>query len=307
MIEIKIIKMSLMMSWLILCPLITFAQLYSAEINVEQTPFIADITIECLGENIRFTVHPEDPLLPTTYTMIITVPPVIGIPETNTTGVFIIPNLQMLQSALFLSNSGNCTDSREITFDCSSLLPLSIISVYAKLKNETEAEIAWEIANELNVKQYIVEKSANGSIFSPIVTVLVSTDVSDIKIYNYEDASLYSGINYYRIRIEDLDGSIYYTKIVSVYSERGQLISFKVYPNTTINNLYVEYTNTKATFLNISIYSYMGQLVSSTSYTDGAISNIIELSVNNLTSGMYIIKATDQQGNESVSKFFKAI
>ncbi len=307
MIDIKIMRMSMMMSGLILCPLITLAQIYTTEINVDESPFISDVSIECLDENIRLTVHLENTSLAAKYTLMNTTPTTNNLPETNTTGIFIIPNLQLLQSALFETNYGFCTDSRTVTFDCTIPLPVSIINVYAHLHSDMEADLVWEIANEQNVKHYIVEKSSTGSSFDQIAILPITPDMSNFKIYKYEDKSLFSGINYYRIRIEDLDGSIYYTKIVSVFSEIGQLISFNIYPNPTLNNLFVEYTNSRAIYLDLSIYNHLGQVVKSISYTNGAIPKIIELSLIGLPAGMYIIKATDQHGTENVSKFFKVI
>ncbi|MBC7884333.1 MAG: T9SS type A sorting domain-containing protein [Saprospiraceae bacterium] len=286
-------------------PVTTLDESNTAKIKIEPTPYIANISIECLDGSVRMIVHPVDSTLDATFTMTYNLPGGITLPETNTTGYFSVPNLHLLQSVQFETSLGNCSDSRTISFECPALLPVTIVNVYAQLKNESEAEIVWETANEVNVRHYIVEKSTSGTLFGPIGTVIASTDLSNFKTYRYEDNSLYSGINYYRIKIEDLDGTIYYTKIVSVYSENGQIVNFKIYPNPVTDNLYVEYANTKATSLDLSIYNHLGQLMSSSTYTDGAISNSIELSLFNLAAGMYIIKATDQHGNESVSKFFK--
>jgi len=308
MIDKKIIKMSVcMMSGLLFCPLIAFAQIYTTEINVEETPFISDVIVECLDENIRLSVHLENTGLHATYTLTNTSPINIGIPETNTTGIFIIPNFQLSQSATFETNYGFCSDSRQINFNCSIILPVSIIDIFAELLNNNTADIIWKIANEQNVKHYIVEKSGNGFTFDQIGLVPVTAVLTNFKTYKFEDKSLFSGINYYRIKVVDYDGSMHYTKIVSVTSIAGQTIGFKIYPNPTFNNLFVEYTNIKATYLDLSIYNQLGQRVASTKFTDGIIPKIIELSLSELTAGTYIIKATDQNGKESISKFFKMI
>lgn len=308
MIDKKIIKMTAwMMSGLLFCPLITFAQLYTTEINVEETPFIRDITIECLGENVRLTVHLENTGLHATYTLTNTSPVNIGTPETNTTGIFVIPNFQFVQTAGIETNYGFCTDSRQITFDCSAILPVNIINIYARLINDSEADIIWETANELNVKHYIVEKSATGFTFDQIGIVLMTAELTNLKTYKYRDKSLFSGRNYYRIKIEDFDGSIYYTNIIFLDNETGQKISFRIYPNPTSGNLFVEYTNIDASYLDLSIYNHLGQRVASRIYSDGIFPKIIELSLLELAAGTYIIKATDQNGKESISKFFKMI
>lgn len=308
MIDKKIIKMCVcMMSGLIFCPLIAFAQIYTTEINVEETPFISDILVECLEENIRLSVQLENTGLFATYTLVNTYPVNIGIPETNSTGIFIIPNFQMSQTAVIETNYGFCADSRQIIFDCSAILPVSIINIYARLLNDNEADIIWEIANEQNVKQYAVEKSADGFTFDQISLVPVKPELSNFKTYTYTDKKLIPGLNYYRIKMEDFDGSIYYTKIVSVISETSQNISFKIYPNPTFNNLFIEYINTKATYLDISIFNQLGQHVISTQYTDGTFPKIIDWSLIELPAGTYFIKATDQNGQESILKFFKMI
>lgn len=306
MIDKKYLKISAcMISGLLFCPLINFAQLHTIEIKVEETPFMSDISIECLNENIRLTVHLENPGLNTTYIMSGNIATNTQ-PETNTTGIFIVPNLAVLQSAIFETNYGYCADIREISFECpAAILPVDIVNVYAQLLNDNEAAIIWEIANEQNVEHYIVEKSYDGSTFDEIGRVPVTEELTSFKTYKYEDKSLFSGINYYRIKIEDFDGSIYYTKIVSVDNDSEKMIGLKVYPNPTSNNLFVEYNNAKATNVDLSIYNQLGQLVTSSKYTDGIFPKIIELSLLELNEGTYFIKATDQHGNKIISKFFK--
>lgn len=76
--------------------------------------------------------------------------------------------------------------------------------------------IKWEVRNETNLKQYIVErKSLNGN-FMEIATVAPKNEAS----YTFTDETAYktfsSTIYKYRIKIVDNDGSVSYSKAIDV-------------------------------------------------------------------------------------------
>ncbi len=87
----------------------------------------------------------------------------------------------------------------------------------------------WLASDEKNVARYLVERSADGVDFKPIGTVKALGN-SGLLSYQHTDATPLKGVGYYRLRIEDLDGSHAYSRIISV-TTGGQATAVVLYPN----------------------------------------------------------------------------
>ncbi len=106
------------------------------------------------------------------------------------------------------------------------ILPLNLLSFKAKTQNGSVL-LSWQTANEKNVQHFELQHSPNGKDFAPLSIVQAKNDKA--QSYQILDEKPYSGINYYRLKITDLDGHYQYSKTESVHLlQKG---AFNVYPN----------------------------------------------------------------------------
>jgi hypothetical protein len=103
-------------------------------------------------------------------------------------------------------------DRFTIVFKPTAVLPVQWISFIAQ-PNSEGVLLNWTIGQQLNVRNYEVERSQDGIHFNVIGTVI--THSSEWQ-YLFQDASPLFGINYYRIRVVDLDGRIQYSVVRKV-------------------------------------------------------------------------------------------
>ena len=91
--------------------------------------------------------------------------------------------------------------------------PVSLIS-YIGTERNGRCELTWETKNEVDVQQYEVEFSTNGTDFKQagIVTASKSSRYRFIHTHNQ------TGNLYYRLRILDMDGKFEYSKIIQIAS-----------------------------------------------------------------------------------------
>ena len=78
--------------------------------------------------------------------------------------------------------------------------------------------LKWSVATEKNVAYYIIEKSNDGISFLPLNTVYSLAGISgenNLSYFNY-DYSPSKGINYYRLKHVEKDGSIETHKTIAV-------------------------------------------------------------------------------------------
>ncbi len=136
--------------------------------------------------------------------------------------------------------------SFRVTVYWSAPLPIILKSFDVRKINVTSTQISWVTAEEINVKNYEIQRSANGINFSSIATVNPkspnsSTDVS----YEVTDYKPLPGINYYRLKQTDIDGKFEIFGIKSVSFENKENF-FKL--SAVGNRLKVTSANKKGTY-----------------------------------------------------------
>lgn len=142
------------------------------------------------------------------------------------------------------------------------VLPLRLISfnaVAASNQEKYQALLSWQSKNEVNLKNYQVERSKDGEHFSMIGGLDAKN--SSNSTYRITDEHPNEGINYYRLAIQENNGTISYSKVeIVVFEPKKSLIA--VYPNpTTISDIKIKFTNVKKGDYQVGIYNQIGKIV----------------------------------------------
>jgi hypothetical protein len=182
---------------------------------------------------------------------------------------------------------------------------------FTAVKLTNEAQIAWTTENEENYTRFTVERSTdNGKTFY----VLGGFSSGAQRIYSFNDKKPLIAANAYRLKLEDLNGVISYSKVITLMysnlSNNGINNLISIYPNpagSTINlsiaqNTFVA-TSAKTVFYDIAIMNNIGSIVK-TSVSSQALS---QQNVSNLLPGTYVVQVINN-GDKSVvgeSKFVK--
>jgi len=137
-------------------------------------------------------------------------------------------------------------------------LPVDLLSFTAS-KTSRAHVLAWTTAQENNTGRYIVERSNNGQVFTPLQT-LAATGNQLYNNYQVEDAKPLTGNNFYRLRIEDKDGSVRYSKMVRLQANISG--GFNVWPNpvTAGSGIIVQHPVAKSKAV-ITIYTLEGKML----------------------------------------------
>jgi hypothetical protein len=96
-------------------------------------------------------------------------------------------------------------------------------------------QVEWTNQTEKNVLQYIVERSADGRDFSELRVQRPTSNHGDAASYTAFDATPVAGINYYRIKAQEIDGNILYSKILRVETSDART-GMVLYPNPVVNH-----------------------------------------------------------------------
>jgi hypothetical protein len=123
--------------------------------------------------------------------------------------------------------ASKAADRFKIVFKSLRTMPVTFTSVKANAHNE-QVSVEWNVENQSNMKQYEVERAADGNKFTTIAVVNANND--NTSAYSWLDENPLQGNNYYRIRSVDLNGKIAYTSIVKAQINDIS-VSIKVFPN----------------------------------------------------------------------------
>ncbi|MDQ8004632.1 MAG: T9SS type A sorting domain-containing protein [Pedobacter sp.] len=181
------------------------------------------------------------------------------------------------------------------------VLPVTISTFTAKLNNNKVA-LNWTVGTETNVNRYEVERSTNGVDFIKVAEVVANGSSS----YATVDAKPELGINYYRLKGVDNDGTLSpfnEVRSIKVNSLEAKVVS--VYPNPLVGNtINVTLSNyTKGTYT-YKLVDASGRLIQQGSFeNNGSESSVITVA-NTLTKGIYVLHIIN--GSETIqSKLIK--
>ncbi len=176
-------------------------------------------------------------------------------------------------------------------------LPLGLVSFKASLNGKV-AQLNWNTTNEYNVSGFSVERSQNAARYTEIAFVNAKNTTST-NTYILDDANVQDGVNYYRLKMVDKDGSAKYSPVVVV--KNAKVLSASVFPNPTNGNLAISHPKALLNSF-IRIVNMEGKQVKSYAVAAGAIQTAI--SVNELSRGNYVL-VFNNNGNQSATRFVK--
>jgi trimeric autotransporter adhesin len=200
--------------------------------------------------------------------------------------------INSLTGCIYAANFGNNTVSSTRLVG----LPLTLIS-FTAVKQGNAALLNWTTVSEQNTKDFIIERSTNVNDYTQIGMLAASTNSSIGDNHNFTDNNLASGeTNYYRLKMEDINGDFTYSFIEIVnFNESNAIL---VYPNPATDNITI--TGLQAG-MQLRIIGVDGRIVT-TKITTGNTGNI---NVQQLATGMYTIQAVKDGAAVNAVKFSK--
>jgi hypothetical protein len=175
-------------------------------------------------------------------------------------------------------------------------LPVKLISFNA-VKENTIVALSWSTTEEVNSDRFEVERSINGENWNRIGSVASNNDSNTLKNYGFSDKSPESGENLYRLKMVDRDKTFAYSSIRTVTMD-GVVKDLSVYPNPSSDFIRLRDAQNVAS---VSIVDLNGKTVYATSQVSKG-----EISVKNLTTGMYTVRIETKGGAQSVQKLVVA-
>lgn len=222
-----------------------------------------------------------------------------GIFTLPTTGNFIVTNIRFTIADVTTSTAcGNDIAIDDIKFStCSDggPLPVSFINIAAQKKG-SGVTISWSTVYEVNNDFFEVERSNDGGItWNTVIKTRGSGTSSTTKNYSVYDAKPLAGINYYRIRQVDQDGTSRYSTTVA-YKLTITNIDVSVLANPFNASITIDFLSQHNQVVTIKLFDNSGKLVNSQQMNIARGSSRKNIGTGKLATGIYIMQVTDQNG-----------
>lgn len=168
------------------------------------------------------------------------------------------------------------------------VLPVRLVDFTAKSVSASTVQLNWTVTDEVNLQDYQVQRSVNGTSWESIATVNPKNTAGLKLDYSQLDKQPYSGTSYYRLQMTDTKGKITYStirKVDLVAALNGRLI----HPNPFVNSFSVDVQLVNGGDVELRILDYSGKLLQSRVYKAkaGANSFVID-GLGNLPKGYYL-------------------
>ncbi|MBS1775121.1 MAG: hypothetical protein JSS64_02440 [Bacteroidetes bacterium] len=110
-----------------------------------------------------------------------------------------------------------------------TVLSLRLLSFTGEAKHNTHL-LYWQTADERNNKGFEVQRSADGKAFAAIGFVNADKEAAVKHHYNFTDALPLGGANYYRLKMENVNGSYEYSNTIKLEQGKAAYASFAIFP-----------------------------------------------------------------------------
>lgn len=142
--------------------------------------------------------------------------------------------------------------------------------------------LSWTMQNQTNTKNFTIEKSFDASAFSPLNDVSAAPNSQNQNDYNYVDVSSLNLLNYYRLKIFDINERYYYSDTITVAGPNERVIL--LYPNPVKDKLFLRLSNIQGE-AEINIVDLKGAVLMKLKTSEG--SGDIPINTSNLPPGAY--------------------
>jgi hypothetical protein len=211
---------------------------------------------------------------------------IVAIPANTPQGTAISVTVSVTYtgSAAHIGNGTMYTGTAVI--NVSAVLAADLIAVNAKVAQGKNL-LTWATASEKNNDKFVVERSANGLDFVTVGEVKAAGTSQTVNNYAFSDENVAGSINYYRLKMVDVDGKSNTSKVVAVAS-KGTLAVNVV---RSLEGSKVNIVSDSEGEATINVYNLNGQLVANqaVNVTSGSSEHILNLN----QTGLFVVSVTN--------------
>lgn len=163
-------------------------------------------------------------------------------------------------------------------------VPLRLISFSAVPQNDNTTALYWNTANEINTKQFVIERGNDGLHFTSLANIIARGRASNNYFTSVTDIN--TGILFYRLKMVDNDGSFTYSPVIRI-DRRKNTAGVSILSNPVKDILIVNTTDRTLNNTPANIFNVQGAVVKTFIIKEGSQS----VDIKELPAGIYYLRA----------------
>lgn len=179
------------------------------------------------------------------------------------------------------------------SLDC-TVLPVEIVHFGADAYPD-HILVSWTTQTEDNSSHFIVERSTDGVTFDPVGRVNAAGQSLGRIDYQWKDSDPHTGLNFYRLKQVDLDGSFFRTEVVSA-EMKGPVERLRAYPNPAVDQLTVELQGLEVGPAHLMLQDASGRILRVQEVDLQGQQRTVRMSVGDLDAGSYVLALRQRNG-----------
>ena len=184
------------------------------------------------------------------------------------------------------------------------ILPISLMPLQASYADGV-SRLSWATSQEINSNYFEVEHSVNGTDFTAIGKVAASGFSSKEIAYAFDDVKAGAGLNYYRLRVVDKDGSAVYSNIATVKVNIKGFFVTGMYPSPFTDQVNISLSSENSGNAVVRLSDLTGrQIATQTATINKGVSNVVFNNLGKLAGGMYLVEV-NYNGSRYTQKIMK--
>ncbi|MEO8068575.1 MAG: hypothetical protein ABI599_12840 [Flavobacteriales bacterium] len=196
------------------------------------------------------------------------------------------------QSGLAFNLNWNLTNGANL--DC-TVLPVHLLDFKADA-GTTTVQLHWATASETDNDHFLVERSADGDSFAPIGAVDAAGTTAMETNYAHTDASPLRGMNYYRLKQVDTNGTFTYSNTIAVAF--GSVFHTGLpYPNPALEAVSVDLHSSMPGTTRLRAVDAIGRVVAERAFELGIGAVTLDLPLAPCEAGAYALQVIAPDGS----------
>ncbi|MBK9212947.1 MAG: T9SS type A sorting domain-containing protein [Saprospiraceae bacterium] len=193
----------------------------------------------------------------------------------------------------FISPDGTwVNDQGCVPLAATLIFPLELIGFNVKVVSKNEAILTWQTANEVELDGFEIQRSYDGILFETIGFREARGIPLNKTNYVFSDKIPLKTIQYYRLKMKDLNGSFTYSPIKILSVNIGE--SVKIFPTLVDDKINLSFDQNTSNEVSILVIDIMGKIISRHEIPFDT--RQAEIDAISLAKGMYFIQV--QIGNK---------
>jgi hypothetical protein len=167
-------------------------------------------------------------------------------------------------------------------------LPVTLLNFNGSLKQQNIL-LEWSTSSEFNSSYFELEKSPDGINFREIANIPAAGNSNSLMQYSYLDKEPPSEINYYRLKMVDINGHALYSE-VKLIRNSGIDQNIYVMGNPFKNVIAFRFAKTPRTAVRVRVINMEGKIVMASEF-NSLQQPQLSFNSSNLVSGVYVLEA----------------